>query len=470
MIKYLIDQAKEKNISFHMPGHKGSGIYIKYGYEDFLKNIADCDITEIPGADNLHQPEGIIKEIEESYAKLYGVKKSFLLVNGTTAGILASILATVKPGKKLLMSRGCHKSVYSGVQLGNITPVYVQPQINHDSGIIGEVSVKDIEAALEKDDDIQAVILPSPNYYGICSDIKAIGEAVHKKGKILIVDQAHGAHLKFFHKYGCGDGMPKAAEDCGADIVINSTHKTLASFTQSAILNVASDRVDIHGLFEKLKLVQSTSPSYLLMASLAINAEVIENHGREIFEDWRSHIDKFYREAKRIDGLTLIDDKNLDRTKLNINLGTLGISGRGLEKYLLKKGIVAELVTGDILMAMSGMGNQKSDYEKLLTAIENAIAEMSIANRRYTCNSNDLVLPKQGEMLPHGDIKEEIKLEAAAGKISGGTITPYPPGIPYVCPGEKISEEVVKCLLKLREDGRQISGLSEDGLIHIYKE
>ena len=202
------------------------------------------DITEIPGADNLFQAEGIIEETAEKYRELYAVIKSFLLINGTSGGIIASILASVPPGKKLVMARNCHKSVFNALSLGNISPVYLYPSIIDKYGISGAVSPEAVAEALDSEPDAEAVILPSPNYYGICSDIRAVAEEVHRRGKVLIADQAHGAHLRFFSRFEDGF-LPPSAEESGADIVINSTHKTLASFTQSAVLNVCSDRVDL---------------------------------------------------------------------------------------------------------------------------------------------------------------------------------------------------------------------------------
>ncbi len=484
MREYLVSHANKNRISFHMPGHKGSGIYKMYGYEDFLDRLMDCDITEIIGADNLYQPEGIIKSAEDMYQKLYEVEKSFLLVNGTTCGIIAAILASVEPGKKLLMSRGCHKSTYNGAKLAGAIPVYVQPKTIKEAGIMGHVDCMDIKKALDEDDDIQAVILPSPNYYGICSDIKAIADVVHEKDKILIVDQAHGAHLKFFHKYGVGEGMPLAAEDCGADIVINSIHKTLASFTQSAILNVVSKKVDYHDILEKIQLIQSTSPSYLLMCSLAINAEIIKKHGEELFRKWRNDIDWFYNKAKDIEGLILVDCPNLDKTKLNMNLGACGIRGYAFEQFLFKKKILCELVTGDIVMGMTGIGNVRYDYQKLYDGIVDCIEELGayegqrggfyenrklIVNKQYTSNCNAFIIPSPGIVMPHGKEKELVSLEGASGRISAVNVTPYPPGIPYACPGEQLTDEIIEELINLREQKKLIYGVSEDGQIYVYK-
>ena len=185
---------------FHMPGHKGSRIYRENGYGDFLDKIMDCDITEIPGADNLFQTEGIISETMKKYENLYEVKKSYLLVNGSSGGLIAAILACVKPGGKLIMARNSHKSVFNALGLASIEPVYAYPEEAEGCGILGEITAEEIARCMDENPEADAVILPSPNYYGICSDVRSISEEVHKRGKVLIVDQAHGAHLRFFEK------------------------------------------------------------------------------------------------------------------------------------------------------------------------------------------------------------------------------------------------------------------------------
>ena len=271
MKDFVLDHADKTPVSFHMPGHKGSDIFKRYGYSDYLDRFVDCDITEIPGADNLFQAEGIIRDVEKRYEKLYGVLRSYLLVNGTSCGIIASILASVRPGHKLVMARNCHKSVFNALKLGGIEPVYAKPEIIDEYGISGKVTADEIKRCLAKNPDADAVILPSPNYYGIVSDIKEIADVVHENDKVLIVDQAHGAHLKFFHKFGFGDDMPQAAEDAGADISVNSIHKTLASITQSAVLNFNTERVDRYILEDKLQMLETTSPSYLMMRSILGN-------------------------------------------------------------------------------------------------------------------------------------------------------------------------------------------------------
>ncbi len=311
------------------------------------------------------------------------------------------------------MARNCHKSVFNALTLGHIQPVYAAPEYIEEYGIMGEVSPEEIRRCIERNPEADAVILPSPNYYGICSDIKSIADVTHESGKVLIVDQAHGAHLKFFDSFGCGEGMPPAAEDCGADIVINSIHKTLASLTQSAVLNCNSGLVDRYILEDKLQAIESTSPSYLLMSFLDINADLLLEHGRQAMREWREAIDFFHEKAKSIEGLSLMKAGNMDITKINLDMSRLGIDGAKLEKLLIEKGIYPELHTGDILMLMTGIGNTVEHMDRTVEALieiaGEALPEESAGRQSYS-------VPAAGKLYEVPREKEFVKLEDAMGK------------------------------------------------------
>ena len=490
IVDYLMQHEKEKPISFHMPGHKGMELYKRYGYDDFIAKMMDCDITEIIGADNLFQAEGIIRAAQERYAALYDVKKSYFLINGTSGGIIASILAAVPAGKKIIMARNCHKSVFNALTLKDIQPVYAYPDMIEGWGVTGGISPCEIEKLLSEDEDVEAVILPSPNYYGVCSDIKAISEIIHNYQKILIVDQAHGAHLKFFGKHGIL-GFPKSAEEQGADIVINSIHKTLASFTQSAVLNLNSDRIPYDVLEDKLQVIESSSPSYLLMASLDINASILIEHGKELMYEWKNALDYFYNEVRSIEGLKVCHDKDqkmengfgfagkMDSTKINLDMSALGINGHDLEQRLLRYNIFAELTTGDILMCMTGLGSTKEHMKKLIFALSEIAAEArnnrsiyegkrqeksQIVNRRYGCKH---LVPKAAELCEIPRERKRILLEHAAGEICASSIIPYPPGIPIICPGERMTQEIIDYVTELRSSGEKVIGINDRGQIFV---
>lgn len=472
---FLEAHAKKKSISFHMPGHKGASLYGRFGYESFLQDFMNFDITEIYGADNLFQTEGILKEAQERYAKLYDVKYSYLLINGTSGGIIAAILASVNKGKKLIMARNCHKSIFNALTLGDIQPVYAYPELIDNHSISGPISAKEIEKLLIENPEAEAVILPSPNYYGICSPIDEIAKVVHNYNKVLIVDEAHGAHLKFFEAIEGADELnegleiPKSAVTLGADIVINSIHKTLGSLTQSAALHLNSDRVDRYVLEDKLQCIESTSPSYLLMASLDISAAIMEDHGRQLMLEWKESLEEFYSGAKTISGLQIMRElAGLDYTKINVNMSALGISGSELEHILMEEfNIFMELVTGDFVMGMSGIGNTREDYIKLLDALKIIAAKYGKKDFKRTITAAKIQLPKQASLSRIPREKKRVKLEDAVGLVCASSIIPYPPGIPLLCPGEIIREDAIHYIKALRESGEKVIGVNENGEILI---
>ena len=477
---FLLQHREGEPVSFHMPGHKGAELYKRFGYETFLSNFMDCDITEIHGADNLFQAESIIKYTMNRYKELYEVRKSYLLVNGTSCGLIAAIMTAVKPGGRLIMARNCHKSVFNALTLGNISPVYAYPEVIKDSGISGEILPKEIERLLTENPDAEAVIIPSPNYYGICSDIKSIAELVHQKGKSLIVDQAHGAHLKFFSRFTDSkdnreDGhlLPQSAEECGADIVVNSIHKTLASFTQSAVLNVNTDKIDLGELEDKLQMMESTSPSYLLMASLDINADLLEGSGKSLIQDWKYNLTEFYKAAGKIEGLKVINTgSNMDWTKINLDMSFCGLSGHELEKYLMRENIFVELVTGNIVMCMTGIGNVTEDYERLLQVLRK-ISETNMSGQQKEAENHARVdfaelskdIPRQEKLHEIPKKKKHVALEQAQGLVCALSIIPYPPGIPLICPGELISREAMEYVKALRDAGEKVMGIDENNQV-----
>ena len=465
LLNFLPEHAALNPVSFHMPGHKGSQLYKKLGYGEILDKLMDCDITEIPGADNLFQTEDVILEIMEKYKKLYGSKKSYLLVNGSSVGLIAGILSCTKRGDKVIMARNSHKSIFNAMRLGGLDPVYLFPEILEGHGILGGISPEEVKRLLDENPDAGCVVLPSPNYYGICSDIRAIAEACHERNKVLIVDQAHGAHLKFI-----GEGYPMSAEEGGADIVINSTHKTLASWTQTAVMNVMSDRVDLNVIEDNLQILESSSPSYPLMLSLDINADILLDEAKKekLFGEWKEAVDMFYSAAGQIPGLKIIEDPMLDRTKLNMDMGDLGLTGNELEVLLNERGIFVELVTGNIIMGMTGIGTTKEHVERLVTALRDIASERRTEDCAGAKEQSDILTFKP-ERAPVPEEKESVLIDDCAGRVCAGSIIPYPPGIPLLCPGEVITKELIDYVKKLRSMGEKVIGVSSAGEILVGK-
>lgn len=449
--KYIL----ENNTRFHMPGHKGKDSL------SFLGGLIPyIDVTEVGGTDNLHNPEGIIYESQKLSAKAFGAKESIYSVNGTTGGLHAAIMACIRPGGKALIQRDCHRAVYNALILGGIIPKYIYPRYSHEYNIVTTLNPDDIEKELTEDSEIEAVIITYPSYYGICSDIKKIAEIVHKHNKILIVDEAHGSHLKFSKR------LPVSALEAGADIVVQSTHKTLPAFTQSSIVHVGSDRVDIHRLRTFISMLQTTSPSYILMSSIDFAVAYMEMHGEYKLGCLLDNIEKWTSYMKDIQNLTILnkDSKNneihdFDNTKILLKVH--GVTGKSVEDMLREKyNIQLEMSDYYYGVALTSVLDEDEDLEKLAYSIEYICKRYSYIEEDQNKIDIRQIKPKLHTTLKDGfySDKTEIELIKSSGRIAADFIIPYPPGIPILCPGEIITEEIIQYIQALKKNNMQILG------------
>lgn len=460
--------SKRNMVSFHVPGHKNGKIFRKYSL-GIDSNIGEFDITEIPGSDNLHAPEGIIREAQERAKAFYGADHTFFLINGTTCGIISMIMAVTNPGDKIIVQRDCHRSVVSGMILGGVVPIYVKPQVHSSLLLSVAVTPESIEEALKENPDAKAVIITYPNYYGVCSDIEKIVQTVHKYNKILIVDEAHGAHLKL------SDKLPISALDAGADMVAQSTHKTLPSLTQSSMLHVRNGRIDMDKLKTMLALNQSSSPSYLLMASLDMAVTILAQEGNFLMEKLIENINDFVKEISEIEGLNLVSKeiigrygvKDIDLTKLTISMESVGIEGTRLEEILRNKyNIQFEMADIYNILAVASISNDRNDFNRLSRALRSIYDDKKIPHRKIKLDEFSFRIPKM-EVLPRDAVyseKKSVQFSKSCGRISGEYIIPYPPGIPLICPGEVISEEIIKYVQTLKSLGISVIGTSDESL------
>ena len=428
----LKEYAKSNTVRMHMPGHKGKG----KGY--------DIDITEITDFDNLHSPQGIILDSMKLAAKLWKSKESFYLVNGSTCGLLSSIRAMTKRGDKVLCSRNCHKAVFHAIELCGLKPVFVMPAFIKEWGIFGSVSPESINDILEKEKDIKLVIITSPTYEGVISDVKAISKEVHKRDIPLIVDEAHGTHLGF-------NLFPKGAVECGADVVIQSLHKTLNCLTQSAILHVLSDRVSRDEICHQLSVFETSSPSYILMASMDSCIREI-NDNQNAFKKWTTALEYFYEESKKIKSLQILgncykDYKEIydyDKSKIVIAAKTSEITSYQLFETLKSRyNIECEMVSEAYVLAMTGMGDNKHSVKKLCNALTGI-------SKKYFCGEakayHFLYSEPEMKVLPETALNSErelVSLKEAGGRISGEYVWAYPPGIPILIPGEIVPNSLI---------------------------
>jgi lysine decarboxylase len=466
----LVNYARKKKISFHTPGHKhGDGIPKKF--RDFVgARIFDMDLTLLEEVDSLQDPKTVIKEAQKLAAEAYGSDYSFFLVNGTTIGNHAMILSVCLPGDKIIIPRNAHKSVIAGVILSGAIPIYVYPKIDKELGIICNVTPQDIEKKILEHPDVKAILITNPTYNGITTDIREIVRIAHQYKKILLVDEAHGPHLKFH------PDLPTSAMEGGADICVQSTHKIISGMTQASMLH-ARKTVDILKLKRILQLLHTTSPSYILLASLDVARMQMATQGREILsrvislaEESRKHLNNL---GIRCFGKEVIGKEGifgLDVTKLTIDTRNLGNTGYEVSKLLNKKyGIQVEFATPSNLLAIVSLGNTKNDMYRLIHSLKDIKKNFKINENIAKALSNiaipefksDVVLtPREAAF----SITKKVPFKDAIGLISAEVISPYPPGIPLLIPGERITKEVYDYLNLLKELGNIINGQDDKRL------
>lgn len=445
-------------ISFHMPGHKKGAIYKMLGYEDILENLYKLDTTEIPGTDNLHSPEECIKESLKRASEVFKSDKTFYLVNGSTCGIEAAIMASVNPKEKIILNRDCHQSAINSCIIGDIDPIYVNPSINKDSNTLSGVSFNDVKRVIDSNLDAKAVFLTYPTYFGDVFDLKSICSYAHEKGMTVIIDEAHGAHL------GLSEKLPDTALSQGADIVIQSTHKTLPSFTQSSMIHIKGNRIDINKLTNMLRITESSSPSYLLMASLDIAVDIYEKNGFDLMDKLLSNIDEFKSELYKLKNIKV--DESKDYTKIFLNTKKLGITGHELENILRENyNIQVELSNYYGVLLIATIGNTKDEFLKLkdvLFEIDKIYKKESyLKSVSYPIKLPKKILsPREAFYMD----KKNVKIENSIGKISGEYIIPYPPGVSLVSPGEEITREVIDYIIECKSKGMNVNGVKDSEL------
>ena len=423
----LFDKLKSNNrIPLHMPGHKRNTELLgdKLPY--------DIDITEIKGFDNLHAPSGVIKEIQDKLKKIYHSKYSFALVNGSTVGILAAVLSVVKSGDTVLLARNCHKSVYNAIVLAKAKAVYIEPSYD-EYGIARGITDKQVKEKLNS--EIKLIIITSPTYEGVKSDINGICKLAHENNIPVLVDAAHGAH--FFDEYSC------------ADIVITSLHKTLPALTQCAAANIYGDSVDFKEFQIKLSMLETSSPSYVLLTSIDECADFILNN-KTRFQKYSKILDDFYNiELNRLKLL-----KYDDRGKLVVFTGNSNFTGLQLSDVLRAEyNIEVEMSAKNYIVAMTSV----CDSEENFTHFKNALLEIdrNLSVKSFCLNA----LPHLPTKVKDAhDVQKNTcyPLYESVGKVSAEYIWAYPPGVPIVVPGEIITKDIINYILNSIESNVNI--------------
>ena len=483
---------------YHMPGHK------RRLKTDTMRELAQIDITEIDGFDNLHDAQGILKRIQEA-AAAYGAEESFFLVNGSTAGILSAISTAVSPGGKILMVRGAHKSAYHAAYLRDLQIAYLWPGVHPLFGCNLPATAKEVEEALQQTPDVQAVFIVSPTYEGLAADVKSIAEAAHKRNIPLIVDEAHGAHLGFDGRW------PESSVKQGADLVIQSLHKTLPAPTQTAILHVNGELVDRGRLRRFLGIYQTSSPSYIFMAAME-DAIVTTSANREkLFGDFWEYWKGMTEKLSTCRNLIFLKEENSDPGKLAVMDKTGFLDGEQLYEMLLHKyHLQPEMAAGRYVLAMFTVGDTKEGYERLTKALleidEYITTERKQRTQEKLMESNELsagahgtadaatqptergrtaataTQPAEGNRMADAVTpvciqkktqavisigrawdtpKEWVLLKDAEGKTAGEYVNLYPPGSPIIVPGEIFTKDILTEIAAYRQQGFHVQGVKE---------
>lgn len=433
-------------LPMHMPGHKRNAALSPY-----LGALgAGLDITEIEGFDNLHEPVGILREAQDRAATLWGAKESFFLVNGSSGGILAGLSALTNRGDEILIARNAHKSVFHAVELLGLAPRFLSPDFVGESSIFASVSPEKVESALIKYPSVRVVVVTSPSYDGVISDISSIARVCHARGALLFVDEAHGAHL------GLGGGFPDGAVKSGADLVVQSLHKTLPSLTQTAILHVCSARVDTQRLRHALSVFQTSSPSYLFMASIDACVTLLRNQ-RALLASWRDALRGFDAETAVLSKIELPLRGKTPETVYafdpsKIVLSSRRASGETLATRLREAhGIELEMAVPDHALAMTGLGDTRETlarFASALASLDRALAALPEIPASHADTSLYRIEPEL--VMPTADAlrakHRHTPLSACAGQIAAEYVWAYPPGVCMVLPGERITPALAEAL------------------------
>lgn len=483
----LIRYSKSQAYPFHMPGHKRQMM--------FMNNPYRFDLTEIEGFDNLHGAEDLLKREQERAARLYGSEESHFMVNGSTGGILSAIAGVVHRGDRVLVARNCHTSVYHGLELNGLRPVYMWPELDERLGIYQGLTRKTVETALEKYSDIRAVIFTSPTYEGILSDVKGICEAAHLRGIPCIVDEAHGAHLRWI---GISDAV-----SCGADVAIQSLHKTLPALTQTALIHMNGALVDRERICKMLAAYQTSSPSYVLMASISQCMTWLEQEGAEKFEAYKQQTLKLRERLENMKYLYLYKPETIfDWGKLVLCVGNRGggdnislvsgvhMTGRELyDRLRIDFGLQMEMTSTHYALAMTTVGDSPEGFQRLAEALETIDADLEcrmgaveVIGVGPGCSADTIGAAGAGAgcftEAPERRMEidaavelptEEVPLSQAARRVMGDYLYLYPPGIPMLVPGEVIRMEHIEQIQNYLNQGLEVHGgyLKEKGNVKV---
>lgn len=469
LIDALKSSISKNHTPFYTPGHK-RGAGVSPILTDLLgKDVFRADLTELSELDNLFAPESAILAAQELAAMAFGAQRTWFLVNGSSCGIIAAIMTVCEPNQHILLPRNIHLSVVSGLIIAGAIPIFINPQYDQDLDITCSITPKDLEIALAQHPQAKAVLVVYPTYNGVCGNLKAICQVTHEHNIPLIVDEAHGAHLNFH------DNLPISALTAGADLTIQSTHKTLGSMTQTSMLHIQGNRINIDRLNQALQLVQSTSPSFILLASLDAARQQMAIDGQNLMQQTLELANIARNKIREIPGLSVLELPkirqpgffDLDKTRLTVNVKELGITGFTTENFLIEMGIVPEVSSFENVTFIISLGNNELDINALVKVFKkiNDIPrcrkyEMSTSNIiskiifNYQPDNRLVISPREAFFAT----SEILPLEKTVDRICAENICPYPPGIPILMPGERITKSALDYLQQVQDLGGVITG------------
>jgi arginine decarboxylase len=473
----LMEYVEAGTVSFHTPGHK-HGVGMHERLRAFIgDNALKLDLTQVRGLDDLNAPHGPILEAQELAAAAYGADFSYFLVNGSTVGNQAMLMTTLRPGDSVLLPRNSHKSATSALIMSGATPVYMHPEVDEWLHVDHCVTPQTVRQALEQHPQASAVFITSPTYYGATADLPAIERLVHDRGKLLLVDEAWGPHLHFHPE------LPVSATSAGADMCVNSTHKLIAGMSQAAMLHSSGPRVDQGRLRSTLRLLQSTSPLLLILASLDVARMQMATQGRKLL----SQTLVLAREARvrlnAIPGVSCVGAELIgrpgiagyDETRLVITVTELGYSGYEAGEVLrTRHDVQVELADLCNVVALVTIGDRREDVDRLVEAVAQLARDRGErqatphAKRERGRKAGDglpkipeqVVTPREAFIADH----VEIPFSQSAGRVCAEVVTPYPPGIPVLCPGERITQQTIEYLRLELAAGVHIQGPVDEEL------
>ncbi len=469
LVDTLKGLAHQPDTPFYAPGHKrGRGITAEF--KQWLgQELFQADLPELPELDNLFAPTGAIARAQCLAAALWGAENTWFLINGSTAGIIGAILAVCGDGDKILLPRNVHQAAIAGIIHAGARPIFLEPEVNPDWDLALGITPATLTQALKAHPDAKAVFLLHPTYHGIVGDLQELIKLSHRAKLPVIVDEAHGAHFSFHGQ------LPSPALGLGADVVIQSTHKMLGALSQAAMVHRQGNLVDPQRISQCLQLIQSTSPNYVLLASLDAARHQMANFGQAIMAEVLEFTLAYREKLAQIPGLGLLNLPRpvpgafaLDPTRITLDATAWGMSGFELDDYLREKSqITAELPTLRQLSFIVSLGNQAQDLERLFQALTHLARHSRTKSPNLTLpplpSSTLAMTPRQATFAPR--IMAEVN--QAMGQISGALLCPYPPGIPVLVPGEIITPEAIAYLEKVLELGGTVSGLADGALTHL---